>query len=314
MTGAALTLVSYFVDLGQLGSVLKQVQPSLVLALALVSVLLVAVTVPRMMLILHQLNAVRLRPLFLLRVNFFTAIVGYMVPFSVLADSARAAVLWAETPVSPALALEVSVQDRVLALLGLVLAGLVLTPFQPHQAGASIDVVTVQNFFYWAAVAAIFTMALAGGVLRRRVNRPWGAQAHSLISRLLGNIVRLEFLVPQILLAVISNLLYALTFWLAMRAIGVVDVPYWILLTVTPALSISQNIPFFYLGWGSREAAAVVLLSVVAGIAPDQAIAASLLVGAGNFLAALPGLLFFAHFTRVRRSEKNPRVPHSKNP
>ena len=302
MTGIAMALVAVFVDLDQLLTVLGGVRPGFVAAIALVAASMIALTVPRMMLILHQLDAVRMRIWFLLRLNFFTAIVGYMVPFGALADGARAAVLWAETSVSPVVALEVSAQDRVLALLGFIVAGIVLTPFQTLADSTALDVVVAQKLFFWAAAAAIVLLALLARVMGRGVGPRWGHKLHYFVRRLMGNIIRPKYLVPQVVLAAVSNLSYALMLWFALRAIGVTDVSYWIMLTLTPALSISQNIPFFYLGWGSREAAAVVLLSTVAGVAPSQAVGASLLVGAGVFLASLPGLFFFAHFTRLRRA------------
>jgi uncharacterized membrane protein YbhN (UPF0104 family) len=90
LTFAAFAIISVVVGVEPVIAALKTARPEYLAALTLVAAFLVVITVPRMQLILAQLGAPPIGAGFLLQLNFFTAVVGYMVPFGVLADGARA--------------------------------------------------------------------------------------------------------------------------------------------------------------------------------------------------------------------------------
>ncbi|MEP4379713.1 MAG: lysylphosphatidylglycerol synthase domain-containing protein [Alphaproteobacteria bacterium] len=299
MTLIAFGLLAFFIDVPRLLSILGAAQFGFLPLIALVAATMIALTTIRINLIFEQISGGRMAVAFLLRLNFFTAIVGYMVPIAVMADGVRAAVLWAEMKISPSRAVELSLQDRVIALLGFIFFGAILVLFQDADAP---EYLFTQAVFYWGSLVALFIGTISISAFHNRVPWPWVVRINELVQRLVGNIVRPRYLVRQVILAAMSVMLYGAMLWLALQALGITQSPYWALVAVAPSLSIAQNIPVFYLGWGSREAVAVVLLTSVGNIDPSQAVAASLLVGAGVFLGSLPGLLFFARFARMRRS------------
>lgn len=76
--------------------------------------------------------------------------------------------------------------------------------------------------------------------------------------------------------------------WAAARAVGVALTPLESLLVIPPVLA-AMILPVSINGWGLREAAAAALWPL-AGVAPAQAVAASVAFGLAAVLAALPGL------------------------
>jgi hypothetical protein len=59
-----------------------------------------------------------------------------------------------------------------------------------------------------------------------------------------------------------------------------------------PAIVLITFFPLSFAGWGVREGAAVVLLGF-AGLAADEALAVSVLLGLGSLAAGLPGCLLW---------------------
>jgi uncharacterized membrane protein YbhN (UPF0104 family) len=90
------------------------------------------------------------------------------------------------------------------------------------------------------------------------------------------------------LAALASNLNFALAAFLLARALGLpVTAPD--ILAFMPAVILATTLPISFGGWGVREGLLVVLLGHV-GVATSDALALSLLFGAGNALCGLPGL------------------------
>lgn len=301
MTVLALVLISTFVDFQPVSRTIASADAGYLVPIALIFSVMVIVSVPRSLLVLRQLGVAHVRAGFLLRLNFFTAIVGYMVPVSVMADGVRALVFWAETKVPPAISVETSLQDRLIGLIGYVGLAVILTPFQVPLDPIGIDLKFYQLLLFVGLVIAMVVWVVFFQLLVRGSPPAWEARIHRLTWRFLGNLVRPRYLAGHALIMIVSLLLFAAIFWIALIAVGVDGVCFWALLTIAPALAIAQNIPFFYLGWGSREAAAIALLTVFVGVEPSAAVAASLMVGAGVFIGALPGLIFVGRFARVRK-------------
>jgi len=68
-------------------------------------------------------------------------------------------------------------------------------------------------------------------------------------------------------------------------------------LALVPAIVLITFFPLSFAGWGVREGAAVVLLGL-AGLAPDEALAVSVLLGLGQLAAGLPGCLLWLRSRR----------------
>ena len=73
---------------------------------------------------------------------------------------------------------------------------------------------------------------------------------------------------------------------------------FWDSLALVPGIVLITFFPLSFAGWGVREGAAVVLLGF-AGLAADEALAVSVLLGLGSLAAGLPGCLLWL---RTRRA------------
>ena len=302
VTAAMLVLLSAFVDFDQMLSVIRGADIRSLPFVALLASGMLAFTVIRLDLIVRQLAGRRLGYWFMLRLNFFTGIIAYAVPVSAMADGIRAAALWAEVGLGPRQAIEIGLQDRIVAVLGFVAFGSVLVLFQPVNDPNASALRQAQAVLYWGGVAAFVFGVLAIGALKRRFPEGWLEKAHGFVWRLLGTVLQVGYLVPQVALTFVSLAIFTTMIWLSLAALGVDGITFWAVMSIAPSLAIAQNIPFFYLGWGAREVAAVVLMTTFLGIDTSQAVAVSLFVGVGMFFGALPGALFASRFLRFRRA------------
>lgn len=85
--------------------------------------------------------------------------------------------------------------------------------------------------------------------------------------------------------------------WLLAQGLGL-PLGLWDSLALVPGIVLITFFPLSFAGWGVREGAAVVLLGF-AGLAADEALAVSVLLGLGSLAAGLPGCLLWL---RTRRS------------
>tara|TARA_R110002110_G_scaffold376568_2_gene586617 strand:- start:127077 stop:128087 length:1011 start_codon:yes stop_codon:yes gene_type:complete len=301
-TAAMLALLFVFVDFDQMLSVIRGADIRFLPFVALLASGMLAFTVIRLDLIVRQLAGRRLGYWFMLRLNFFTGIMAYAVPVGAMADGVRAAVLWAEAGLGPRQAVEISLQDRIVAVLGFVALGSVLVLFQPVNESNASALRQAQAVLYWGGVAAFVFGVMAMSALKHRFPESWLDKAHGFVWRLLGNVLQIRYLVPQVALTSVSLAIFTAMIWLSLAAMGIDGITFWAAMSIVPSLAIAQNIPFFYLGWGAREFAAVVLMTTILGIDASQAVAVSLFVGVGMFFGALPGVLFAPRFLRFRRA------------
>ncbi len=100
-----------------------------------------------------------------------------------------------------------------------------------------------------------------------------------------------------LLLSAAAHLCTAGAVWLLALGLGL-PLGWWDSLALVPAIVLITFFPLSFAGWGVREGAAVVLLGV-AGLAADEALAVSVLLGLGLLAAGLPGCLLWL---RTRRS------------
>ena len=75
-------------------------------------------------------------------------------------------------------------------------------------------------------------------------------------------------------------------------------------LAVVPAIVLITFVPLSFAGWGLREGASAVMLAFV-GIAAEQAVAVSVLLGLGSLAAGLPGCLLW-----LRSRHRASTTPH----
>ncbi|MGE5766268.1 MAG: lysylphosphatidylglycerol synthase transmembrane domain-containing protein [Bacteroidota bacterium] len=97
--------------------------------------------------------------------------------------------------------------------------------------------------------------------------------------------------VPLLALSALAQLLVAGAAWFLAQGLGVA-LGFADSLALVPAVILITFFPLSFAGWGVREGAAVVLLGV-AGLAPDAALAVSVLLGLGLLVAGLPGLVLW---------------------
>jgi hypothetical protein len=76
----------------------------------------------------------------------------------------------------------------------------------------------------------------------------------------------------------------------------------WAALAVTPAIYLSQVIPIFYAGFGSREITLAALLVPSGVLTEPDAIALGLSIGLCNLAASVPGAIFVGPLLRAYRT------------
>jgi uncharacterized membrane protein YbhN (UPF0104 family) len=298
-TVLALFLITLFVDVRAVWISLESFDAKLLAPMVLIVVLLVSMLVPRLHLIVRQLGEKPLSFGFLWSLSLFSALAAYMVPVSALASVYRAAVIWTNTQIPTAVAFEISFHDKLIALVGLLVFAIALLPLQVLIGSPDIEIVVVQAALLVGGGAAFAIAVMLAARNTQSFVKGWLRHLGPTARRFSGNF-RQPFLLWHVVLSAASVLLYAVILWLAIVATGVQIPPFILVLSVAPVIAIFQNLPIFYLGWGSREVAAIILLTNVVGIGAAEAAAASILVGVGFLVGSVPGLLFVPRYLRVR--------------
>ena len=166
-----------------------------------------------------------------------------------------------------------------------------------------------------AALLAVAAGGVAAVALMAAADRlpPLSARVRGLLasSGLPAGVRRL--LKPRIAVAtsawsIASHLLAALAaYWIA-AALGA-EMPFGAFVAGALCLLLATMIPLSYAGWGIREAGAVFLFARL-GLAPELALAISVLFGAALLVAALPGVAFWLAPTSARSgAELRARAP-----
>ncbi|WP_340117340.1 lysylphosphatidylglycerol synthase transmembrane domain-containing protein [Pelagibius sp. 7325] len=136
-----------------------------------------------------------------------------------------------------------------------------------------------------AMLCCLDLMPLPRGLLR--VGRPFfalAADARKVLLAPLGSLILLA-------LSVLSHLLTVGAVFVLAIGLGV-GLEFSAALAAVPAIVLITFIPLSFAGWGLREGAAVVMLGFV-GLAPEEAVALSVLLGVATLIAGLPGLAFW---------------------
>ncbi len=211
-------------------------------------------------------------------------LVNQTLPGGVLGDAARAV---RTRPQGLRVAAQAVVIERLAgqaALLAVTLAGLALAT--RHPAGLSLpDGAGLAPLALIGAGALLAGVLWAGGRvwprLADRIGRGFGAAVwRSLLAR--------DVWPRQAVLGLAIVACNLLTFAFCARATGS-TLPVPAVLVLVPLILTAMLVPLSVSGWGLREGAAAGLLPL-AGIAPDAAVAASLVFGGVILAGSLPGV------------------------
>lgn len=232
----------------------------------------------------------------LIRLNLLTLFSAHFLPFGALADAMRAVISHKLLKLPVSMAAEGVVVDRILAVVGFALFGLL---FLPLQIGIQWPwpLITAQAVTFGGLL--LFLAAAALGFAGRSGFLEPMAKA---VRRFIGHIVTPSSLSWQLCLAAASIGLFAAMLVLLGLGLGL-HIPLWIALAVTPAIYLSQVVPIFYAGFGSREVALAALLVPSGVLVKSDAVALGLSIGLCNLAASLPGVVFAWPLLRALRTK-----------
>lgn len=239
------------------------------------------------------------RPTFgaLYRLTFFSLFVAHAVAVGPVADVVRVAYGRFRFDMPIIAAIESVLYDRVLALGGIAIVGLLLLPLQ--IAHGVPDWILVSQAILWLASLGGISIIIWGArsVLVQCI--PFLARIASSVEGFLsaaGSGARI--LTLQIVLAIGYSVTYGLAIWILAQGmglnLGVLDT-----LQFAPLILLAQSLPVFYVGWGIREAAVIGTLSSSGILAGDEALAVSVATGAVFFVASMPGAIVWLFLPKV---------------
>jgi uncharacterized membrane protein YbhN (UPF0104 family) len=228
----------------------------------------------------------------LMKLNLLTLFSAHFLPFGALADAMRAVVSRKLLKIPVGMAVEGVIADRGLAVAGFALFGLL---FLPLQIGIHWPwpLITAQAATFGGL---LMLLAVAGFGFTRRPGflKPMAEAAR----RFVGHVAPGRGLGWQLCLAAASTGLFAAM--LVLLGLGLrLHVSLWIALAVTPAIYLSQVVPIFYAGFGSREVALAALLVPSGVLVNSDAVALGLSIGLCNLAASLPGAISAWSLVRV---------------
>ncbi len=297
LTALLLWLVSHAVSFHEVLRQLSAINPGYFAIAVVLMLLSTAIATLRYQSVLQSLcteASVQFVPL--VRLNLLTLFSAHFLPFGALADAMRALVSRELLKIPVSMAVEGVLVDRALAVAGFALFGLL---FLPLQIGIQWPwpLITAQ-----AATFGGLLLLLAAAALGFAGRSGFLEPVAKVARRFIGHIGTPSDLSWQLCLAAASIGLFSAT--LVMLGLGLgLHISLWIALAVAPALYLSQVIPIFYAGFGSREVALAALLVPSGVLANSDAIALGLSVGLCNLAASLPGAVFAWPLLRAVRAK-----------
>jgi len=231
---------------------------------------------------------------FFLPATYASTFAGQFLPSGVGTDAVRLALLWRRDVPLRAGFQSIAI-DRICgvsALVVLIWAGMpfVLRLLPPGTAGPV------------AAASALLVLAVAGLLMIDRLPLPprWRRGAPGRLLSLVAD-ARTAMATPRsgftLLFGIVIHTLSAIAVLLLARAFGH-DLRLHDLLTVTSIAIFAGMLPISFNGWGVREAALMVGLSLLA-VPRDLALMLSFLYGIGGVLASLPGSVAWYRLRRA---------------
>ncbi|MDB5578705.1 MAG: hypothetical protein JWR80_3881 [Bradyrhizobium sp.] len=297
LTALLLWLVSHAVDSGEVWRQLSAIKPGFFAAAVVLMVVNTAFATLRYQAVLRALcpgNSVRFAPL--MKLNLFSAFSAHFLPFGALADLMRVFVSRRLLDMPVGMAAEGVIADRLLAVAGFALFGLLLLPIQIGSHWPWPSVAAQAALF--GGVFAVLTVACLGLSWRSKFLGSVSAAAR----RFVGHVATRRGFSWQVWLAACSSASFAGMLALLALSLGL-HLSVWTALAAAPAICLSQVIPIFYAGFGSREVALVALLVPSGLLGNSEAVALGLCVGLCNLAASLPGAIFAWPLLRALGSE-----------
>lgn len=243
----------------------------------------------------------------LMKLNFLTTFSAHFLPFSALADAIRAIVSRNLLNVPVGTAVEGVIADRSLAIVGFAFLGLLLLPVQ-IAIHSTWPLIASQALVFSGLLTLVTIIALGFGRYARLVKLPTSA-----MWRLARPIITWRGLCWQFCLATANAALFAAMLILLARGLNLPLSP-WLALTVTPAIYLSQVIPIFYAGFGSREVALTALLVPSGVLVNSDAVTLGLSVGLCNLVASLPGAISAGVIVQISRTKSIAPAPNDHLP
>jgi uncharacterized membrane protein YbhN (UPF0104 family) len=295
LTSVLLWLISYAVDARAVLRQLSAMHPGFFAAAVILMLLSTAIATLRYQTVVQMLCPDGSADFFpLLKLNLLTLFSAHFLPFGALADAMRAIISRKLLKIRVGMAVEGVIADRTLAVAGFALFGLLLLPVQ------------IASNWPWPLIAAqaatfgglLVLLAAAGFGFGRYQGfiRPLADAAR----RFAGHVTTGRGFSWQLCLAAASTGLFAAMLVLLARSLGL-HLSLWIALAVTPAIYLSQVVPIFYAGFGSREVALAALFVPSGVLVNSDAVALGLSIGLCNLAASLPGAVSAWSFVRIFR-------------
>jgi uncharacterized membrane protein YbhN (UPF0104 family) len=293
LTSLLLWLISYAVDSREILRQLSAMHPGFFALAVILMLLSTSIASLRYQTVLQALcpdGSVNFFPL--IKLNLLTLFSAHFLPFGALADAMRAVVSRKLLKIPVGMAVEGVIADRSLAVAGFALFGLL---FLPVQIGLHWPWPLIMT--QAAAFGGLLTLlAVAGFGFTRRPGflKPVAQAARRFVRHLAPR----RGLSWQLCLAAASTGLFAAILVLLALSLSL-HLSLWIALAVAPAIYLSQVVPIFYAGFGSREVALVALLVPSGVLVNSDAVALGLSIGLCNLAASLPGAIFAWSLVRV---------------
>jgi hypothetical protein len=215
-----------------------------------------------------------------------------------LADAAKATLVKLRFGISAARSVKLIVYERICAILGYIMVGLLATP-PVYRLGVRPSLVALP-LLVWLAGLAGFALILF--LESREI-----VTGYTSVDRLISSFTRVGQLYKQrssftalFLSALIQLLLIAATFLLLSRAMAI-PIEWAAIFLFMPLIFLVSSLPIFYMGWGGREAVVIATLGSVAHLPTSESLALSAAFGVIVSLASLPGAALWLMRPSVRQ-------------
>jgi uncharacterized membrane protein YbhN (UPF0104 family) len=226
-------------------------------------------------------------------ITFGALFVGQILPSTLGVDAVRT---WLACrngrPLAPILG--ALFLDRACGMLGL--AALILLGISRLALLGDKQIVTMAGYCVGGLIALAGFAALGLFVTARARLAGWFKRGQDFLAGAFGAMT-LQSLSVAICISFCAQSLLAFSIYLAARALGV-EVSAADVMAAVPLALLIATLPISINGWGIREGAMVALLGLT-GMAPDKAFSLSVMFGAAQFVAVLPGAAYWV-FARPR--------------
>jgi uncharacterized membrane protein YbhN (UPF0104 family) len=235
----------------------------------------------------------------LYRIQLISQFVAHGAPISVLADLARAAMLKLRFDLAAGYSIRIVFYDRVIGALGSMVCGIFALIVQLFTS-VSRSLLFVETLLWGAG---LFGTGMLIAISRFHIRTGIG-----LLDRTGGAVlgighllVRSRIVLSLTLASVLQLLGLSLVFIILAAGMHINSSPLQIILFM-PLIFFVSSLPFFYLGWGAREAVVIATLGQSGGITTEEAVAISVAYGAIVFVSSLPGAVFWLMRPSMRKA------------